>query len=175
MTRRKVEAGATGGGRDPIASFMLEHDVVLRHIARMNRACATLEGRPRETTARAQVHQAIEFLSHEIGIHNRREEEALFSVLDRYVEGPTVAMRAEHRLMKKQFSRVLRSYAALDGDAPVEDAVATLIADCRALAQTMVNHIHKENQILFPLVRKFLTKDALREVARRIAAPEDHA
>jgi iron-sulfur cluster repair protein YtfE (RIC family) len=35
----------------------------------------------------------------------------------------------------------------------------------------MVNHIHKENHILFPLVQKFLTKDALREIARRMTAP----
>jgi hemerythrin-like domain-containing protein len=34
--------------------------------------------------------------------------------------------------------------------------------------QIFVNHIHKENHILFPLVQKFLTKDALREVARRM-------
>ena len=38
----------------------------------------------------------------------------------------------------------------------------------RGMVQLFVNHIHKENHILFPLVQKFLTKDALREVARRM-------
>jgi hemerythrin-like domain-containing protein len=38
----------------------------------------------------------------------------------------------------------------------------------RRVIQIFVNHIHKENHILFPLVQKFLTKDALREVARRL-------
>jgi hemerythrin-like domain-containing protein len=36
------------------------------------------------------------------------------------------------------------------------------------MVQLLVNHIHKENYILFPLVQKFLTRDALREVARRM-------
>jgi len=30
----------------------------------------------------------------------------------------------------------------------------------------MVNHIHKENEILFPLVKRFFTKEELRKVAR---------
>jgi hemerythrin-like domain-containing protein len=37
-----------------------------------------------------------------------------------------------------------------------------------AIVQLMVNHIHKENQILFPLVKRFLTKEELREVAQRM-------
>ena len=47
-------------------------------------------------------------------------------------------------------------------------AAETLVAISTAVVQLFVNHIHKENHILFPLVQKFLTKDALREVARRM-------
>ena len=47
-----------------------------------------------------------------------------------------------------------------------------LAAVARGIVQIMVNHIHKENHILFPLVQKFLTKDALREIARRLTSPQ---
>jgi hemerythrin-like domain-containing protein len=177
VTRRAPEEDSIhpGGRTDPIARFMLEHDDVLRHISRMNRACKALEAHPDDTTAREQVNEAIEFLAEEIGDHNRREEEALFSVLDRYVDGPTTIMKAEHRLLRKQFTQVRRAYRKFAGSGtggPHTLHTVELVKSCRALAHTMVNHVHKENQILFPLVRKFMTKDALREVARRIASPE---
>jgi len=36
------------------------------------------------------------------------------------------------------------------------------------VVQIFVNHIHKENYILFPLVQEFLSKYELREVARKM-------
>lgn len=158
---------------DPIARFMLEHDDVLRHLSRLHRACSVLERRPDDVTARGHVDETVAFLGEEIGEHNRREEEALFSVLDRYVEGPTRLMRAEHRALRKQFAQLRRSCRQFVAMSIPRSNATELSRTARVLTQMMVNHIHKENQILFPLVRKFLTKDALREIAARISTQSE--
>ena len=49
-----------------------------------------------------------------------------------------------------------------------ETARVELAEAAEAIVQLMVNHIHKENQILFPLVKRFLTKEELRKVAQKM-------
>jgi hemerythrin-like domain-containing protein len=77
-------------------------------------------------------------------------------------------MRAEHLILAREFRRLRRAAAALRKDGQKRAHIEDFLAVARIVIQIFVNHIHKENHILFPLVRKFLTKDALREVARRM-------
>ena len=103
-----------------------------------------------------------------MSVHNKSEEEALFPVLERYVEGPTKLMREDHKFLKKEFVRLRRAVTKLDKEKNSRAAALALETTAKTIVQRFVNHIHKENHILFPLVQKFLTKDALREVARRM-------
>ena len=129
---------------DPIARFMQEHNEALVQLSSLNKA----------TTAIAEA--------------GFTREEALFPVLERYVEGPTGLMREDHRVLRKEFRRLRRAVNRLGTHRDDRAAARDLAAVSRVIVQIFVNHIHKENHILFPLVQKFLTKDALREVARRM-------
>jgi hypothetical protein len=153
---------------DPIAQLMQEHDLALSQLASLSSATRSLA---REGFSKAQyrkVLRALAFIDEEISVHNKSEEEALFPVLERYVEGPTRLMRKDHREMKVKFTQLRRAVARI-GKRPNDQAAADgLFAISKTIIQMFVNHIHKENHILFPLVQKFLTKDALREVARRM-------
>ncbi len=117
-----------------------------------------------------RLRDAVAFVENEVGIHNRQEEEALFPVLERYVEGPTELMREEHRALKKEFVRLRRAFRRLEQHHQSRAAAEGVAVVAKGIVQIMVNHIHKENHILFPLVQKFLTRDALREIARRLTA-----
>lgn len=153
---------------DPIARFMQEHDETLMYLAALNRATKALVEHGYTDDAIRKVRTAIGFLAAEVEIHNGHEEEALFPVLERYVEGPTQVMRDEHRVLKRELRKletaVRRVTAARHGEA----ALRILRTRAQTVIQQFVNHIHKENNILFPLVQKFLTRDALREIARRL-------
>ena len=153
---------------DPIARFMQEHDATLLQLATMNRATRMLaeHGWSEETFRR--VTGSVRFLEEEIGTHNSREEEALFPVLEKYVEGPTAMMRAEHRELRKELRKLLSSSKTVARGGHSRRNLKQLQQRSQVVVQLLVNHIHKENNILFPLVQKFLTKDALREVARRM-------
>ncbi len=158
-----------GGTRvDPIARFMQEHDHALEQLASLSKATRTIEEEGLTPDAQRRIEKAMAFINEEVTVHNRSEEEALFPVLERYVEGPTQNMREDHRVLEREFARLRKAERALRTDAKRAREFAEL---SRNVIQIFVNHIHKENNILFPLVQKFLTKDALREVARHMAAP----
>jgi hemerythrin-like domain-containing protein len=153
---------------DPIAQFMQEHSIALLQLSVLNRSTRSLVEHGFSREAFARTVSALAFLQEEVGHHNRREEEALFPVLDRYVEGPTAVMRQEHRVLKRELRRLKREVQAVSQKRTSKRAIKKLGEQAQVVVQQFVNHIHKENNILFPLVQKFLTQDALREIARRM-------
>jgi hemerythrin-like domain-containing protein len=150
---------------------MQEHDEALVHLSTLARTSAVVADGTHDEHTLDLLKGAVTFVQNEIEHHNLREEEALFPVLDRYVEGPTSVMRAEHRVIRTKFKALNRAYRAYMKSRNSRTSARELAVASRAVVQIMVNHIHKENHILFPLVQKFLTKDALREIARRLTAP----
>jgi len=153
---------------DPIAQFMKEHDEALVQLSSLNKNSRAIAENGFTEDAFHRLLRAVEFVEEEVGIHNSREEEALFPVLERYVEGPTRLMREDHKVLAKEFRRLRRAVDRVTGNKSSKAAARELAGVSQRIVQRMVNHIHKENHILFPLVQKFLTKDALREVARRM-------
>jgi hemerythrin-like domain-containing protein len=156
------------GHIDPIAQFMQEHDEALVQLSSLNKASSSIAENGFTEDAYYRLVRAVEFIEEEVGVHNKREEEALFPVLERYVEGPTRLMRNDHKVLAIEFRRLRRAVDRVSKNRRSKAAARDLASVSRSIVQRMVNHIHKENHILFPLVQKFLTKDALREVARRM-------
>lgn len=153
---------------DPIAQFMQEHDEALVQLASLNKYSRQIEENGFSAEAYRRILSAVAFIEEEVSVHNKSEEEALFPVLERYVEGPTRLMRQDHKELKKEFRRLRRAVNKLGKSRKSKQAAEDLAGISKGIVQLFVNHIHKENHILFPLVQKFLTKDALREVARRM-------
>jgi hemerythrin-like domain-containing protein len=153
---------------DPIAQFMQEHDEALQHLATLRRATEELATRGFSEEAFRRTLIAVEFIEDEVSVHNRSEEEALFPVLERYVGGPTQLMREEHKILRREFVRLRRAVDRVAKNRTSKKASVDLAAVSQGIVHIFVNHIHKENHILFPLVQRFLTRDALREVARRM-------
>ncbi|HCV43403.1 MAG TPA: hypothetical protein DGH68_07950 [Bacteroidetes bacterium] len=153
---------------DPIAQFMQEHDEMLLQLSSLTKASRSLAQHGFSVDAFNKVNLALHFIEDEVSVHNKREEEALFPVLERYVEGPTRLMREDHRNLKKEYIGLRRVVRKLEKKKDDEDLIRELEVAAKSIVHGFVNHIHKENHILFPLVQKFMTKDALREVARRM-------
>jgi hypothetical protein len=153
---------------DPIAQLMQEHDQALVQLSSLNKSTRAIAEHGFSQDAYRRVLSALEFIEEEVSVHNKSEEQALFPVLERYVEGPTKIMREDHKEMKKEFKRLRRAVEKIAKNRTSKEASAELASIAKVIVQRFVNHIHKENHILFPLVQKFLTKDALREVARRM-------
>jgi iron-sulfur cluster repair protein YtfE (RIC family) len=147
---------------------MQEHDEALVQLKLLNRAVRSLTVEGYTNSIHRRVLAALRFIEEEVRIHNAKEEEALFPVLERYVEGPTKIMRSDHRKLHRGFLQLSRAVDGVNANRDSFKAIRRLDTIARDVIQQFVNHIHKENHILFPMVQQFLTKDELREIARKL-------
>ena len=153
---------------DPIAQLMQEHNNALLQLKLLNKAVQSFSLDGYSSRQYNRITAALRFIQEEVSVHNYKEEAALFPVLERYVEGPTRIMRADHRKLKKGFVRLKEAVKEVRARRDSFSSIKKLSTVTRDVVHLFVNHIHKENYILFPLVQKFLGKDELREIARKM-------
>jgi hemerythrin-like domain-containing protein len=153
---------------DPIAQLMQEHNDALIQLKLLNKATKAFSQDGYSTKYFRQITSALKFIEEEVSVHNYKEEEALFPVLERYIDGPTRIMRSDHKKLRKGFHQLSDAIKAVQKNKDSFSAIKRLRAIANTVVQMFVNHIHKENYVLFPLVQKLLTKEELREIARKM-------
>ena len=153
---------------DPIAQLMQEHDDTLHQLQMLNKASKGLLENGYSAEQFKQVVASLKFMSEEVNHHNHTEEQALFPILERYIEGPTRIMRNDHKELYKNFVKLRTAVAKVKANKRDPEALKELAMIGKNVVQIFVNHIHKENYILFPLIQEFLSKHELREVARKM-------
>ncbi len=153
---------------DPIAQLLQEHNDALIQLKNLNRAVKAFSQDGFSAKQFRAIKAALRFIEEEVSVHNLKEEKALFPVLERYVEGPTKLMKQDHRRLKKGFYRLSKAINAVNVSRDSFSAIRKLRDVANEVVQSFVNHIHKENYILFPLVQRFLSRDELREIARKM-------
>ena len=153
---------------DPIAQLMQEHNEALVQLKLLNKAVNAFRQDGFSGNHFRQIRAALRFIEKEVSVHNHKEEKALFPVLERYVEGPTRIMRNDHIQLRRGFVQLSGAIREVERNRDSFSAIQKLSAIAHDVVQRFVNHIHKENYILFPLVQKFLSKDELREIAKKM-------
>ena len=156
------------GAADPIAQLMQEHNEALVQLKRLNKAVEAFTEQGYTAKYFNQIQGALKFIKEEVSVHNHKEETALFPVLERYVVGPTRIMRDDHKKLNKGFLQLRTAVQEVGKKRDSFSAIKRLSTISKQVVQLFVNHIHKENYILFPLVQQFLGKEELREIARRM-------
>lgn len=151
---------------DPIAELMHEHDEALVQLKLLNKAVTAISRDGYSSAHMRHIATALRYINKEVNDHNHREEEALFPVLERYVEGPTRILRNDHKELRKGFAQLSECVRNLERNRDSFSRIKRLAAISKRIIQLFVNHIHKENYILFPLVQRFLTTEELREIAK---------
>jgi hemerythrin-like domain-containing protein len=148
---------------DPIDALYDEHEAALRELERL-RTSATGLGRP---DAVGEMEGALRFLETEIRAHNQWEEDYLFPKMELYLgpHGPCTVMRAEHRQLWEFYDHVGPLLEAVKRGTASVDESAQLSRVALSIVDLLVQHIAKENQILFPMAKQLLGPadlDALR-------------
>lgn len=154
--------------RDPIAELMQEHNEALGYLKLLNKSTRALQANGYSAVVYRNILSALRYIEQEVTQHNRKEEEALFPILERYVDGPTRVMRSDHKKLRAGFVKLRGCVDRVHKNRDSFAAIKSLGIVSKDVVQLFVNHIHKENHILFPLVQQFLGKDELREVARKM-------
>lgn len=139
---------------DPIEALYAEHEAALRQLERLRVAALRLE----EPGALAELEGALRFLETEIRAHNQWEEDHLFPKLELFTgpHGPCMVMRSEHRQLWDLYDQVGPVLAAVKEGRASEAERAQLSRVAAAIVDLLVQHIAKENQILFPMAQQML-------------------
>jgi len=145
---------------NPTTVLSSEHriiEIVLTCLERMADEAAENGQVNREPAA-----QAIDFIRNFADrCHHGKEEDHLFTTLNAKgmprEGGPVGVMLHEHEQGRAAVKQMAESLdAASDGDGA---AVATFVDAARGYVLLLRNHIHKEDNILFPMADRFLSSD----------------
>ncbi|MFA6467534.1 MAG: hemerythrin domain-containing protein [Bacteroidota bacterium] len=154
--------------RDPIALLMKEHEDALTKLQLLKKSAGEIKKKGYSEKSFKSLLKAVEYVDEEVRVHNKHEEEALFPIVDRYVDGPTTSLRDDHIKMGKIYKKLSYSIKSLKENPDDKTARMELVESAEAIVQLMVNHIHKENNILFPMVQRFVSKEEMREIAKKL-------
>lgn len=148
----------TNDRNDPINALYTEHDHALHHLQMLGRSGRVMAASGVAPEPLAEFRTAVKFLDTEIRAHNQWEEDHLFPILELYMGpgGPCSVMRAEHRTLWDTYGALrilLKKVEEGSADSAALEHLA-LVAD--AIVDLLGNHIHKENEILFPMARRLL-------------------
>ncbi len=154
--------------RDPIALLMKEHEEALIKLHRLKKDAQELKKKGYSEKIFKSLLKAAEYVDEEVRVHNKHEEDALFPIVERYVDGPTSVLREDHAKMSKIYKKLNYSIKALKENHDDKTSRQELCESAEEIVQLMVNHIHKENQILFPMIQRFCTKEEIREIAKKL-------
>jgi len=115
-----------------------------------------------------------DFLSRDLALHIRKEEEALFPALEQFLpreEGPLAVMFHEHGEITGENQALREGVAGLDQHASSAGQAATQIREHgRSLIQELRSHLFKEERVLFPFAEARLGEKKDREIVEKFEA-----
>ena len=154
---------------DPISVLMDEHQQFLRELERFATEMHRLSTLPRIPPLEVRkIVQFGQFLARDVdGWHGRKEEEALFPALGRYLPadaGPIGVMLSEHELVREQQHSIERGALQLESDPEAVEALRHVGAAEQTTRALLADHIDKEDHVLFPMARSLLSPQELSEV-----------
>lgn len=145
-----------------ITRLVEEHEMILNVLASLEHSV----GRP------ADLWPYVEFFSSYVDAHHHEKEEAiLFEAMSQhgfsFEGGPLACMMHEHDA-GRELVQALRAAASKETWSAAFRAHAH--ETMRAFAELLRLHIHKENQVLYPMAIKHLPAETMLEVDRRCTA-----
>ncbi len=158
---------------DPIAQLIKEHEQALQKLQLLNRTTDEFIEDGFSEERFEKILWAARYIKEEVSVHNLSEEKLLFPALERHVEGPTKSLRADHKELEEAHGEFEDSIRRVRENPYDRTAITDLVSSGKSVVRIFVNHIHKENDILFPIARKVLSKEELRSIARRITHTVD--
>ncbi len=157
----------TGDSNDPIDQLYAEHDHAVEQLNLLARSARTLRESGVSPGALAELHTAVRFLDREVREHNEWEENHLFPLLELYTGpgGPCAVMRAEHRQIWDIYHAIGLLLEKTDAGTADTATVEHLAHLADSIVDLLGNHIHKENEILFPMARRMLSPADVKKLA----------
>ncbi len=175
---------------NPIEHLLSEHRDIMSQVADLRQAISDLSAR-----GEAALPGALPVFRHigrmmetQLALHARKEDETLFPALEAIIgseDGPTAAMRREHKSIHSQGELLRRTlYELNEVEHPLIVAGAekmrsltagggtadSLLANAQEIIELLDMHFLKEEQILFPMAQNILDGAQMEEIGKQMEA-----
>ena len=162
----------------PLDILKREHDRVLENLGLLRGAslCLKLSNLTPQSVIREKgiehLSKVLDFFDKDVGLHFRREEEALFPVLEKHIgaeKSPTRLLLGEHNEVWRWYNRLKEKLVELQADGSGSpEAVPAEVQDISShIEQLLRGHIKKENESLLPLAKSLLSEKELEEISSK--------
>ncbi len=169
------------GADSPLAVLEREHVRALEVLGLLRGASLCL--RLGELSPESPVHdrgmehlgKVLEFFEKDLKLHFQREEEVLFSVLEKYVgteKSPTRLLLEEHNQVWRYYDQLKERLVELQGKAgePSEAYIQKVQGLIHDLGKFLQEHIRKEDESLFPLAKSLVPQKELEGMPEKLRA-----
>lgn len=157
---------------DLIEELQAEHREALRRLDGLEATLAAFSDGPAEVAAETVQAFAVgwEWFAVDLNLHFRKEEEALFPAAAGTMPleaGPIAQMKAEHREFEELREQVVGALETVrHGCCGKHEATGRLRRSAEQLCALLREHIWKEDNILFPMMRNMMGEAALGRAAK---------
>ncbi|MEE8437824.1 MAG: hemerythrin domain-containing protein, partial [Candidatus Neomarinimicrobiota bacterium] len=142
-----------------IYTMVIEHQLILEILSSLGQARKELKTIT-EKDMDAERAKTILTLAHKVigaETHHLREEQALFPKMREFgISGPANVMEMEHKAIRDYKRKLLKSAQEYE-NTPFKDYQSHLDFFIGGLTQMLADHIHKENDILYPMALNTLS------------------
>lgn len=150
----------------PTEILSADHKRVLESLKVMEQAIRDLKSPDIKKT----LSDLKDFLKNEIEIHFRKEEEALFPEIEKFIPregGPVGMMLMEHEDLNRYKDSLIKGIDLFLGDENSAKAPALIKENGTSYINLLREHIYKEDNMLFMMADMHLEDDQIKEVMRK--------
>ncbi len=150
---------------DPVEILKNEHAELLQQLRIMSNAANSIKISGFSVEAFEQIVRVIRFIDKDIRLHTESEENNLFPKLEKYISGPPMIMRNEHRELWRVISLIKQLIKNMEDGNIHGRTVEEMVQTTKYIVEFLTAHIEKENTILFPMAARLLTTDEYQQCA----------
>jgi hemerythrin-like domain-containing protein len=150
----------------PTEILSADHKKVLENLKVMEQAIRDIKSPDIKKT----LSDLKDFLKNEIEIHFRKEEEALFPEIEKFIPregGPVGVMLMEHEDLNRYKDGLIKGIDLFLGDENSAEALSLIKENGTSYINLLREHIYKEDNMLFMMADMHLEDDQIKEIMRK--------
>jgi hemerythrin-like domain-containing protein len=148
-----------GTSSDPLEILQKEHEQGLLYVQRLKDAADDIRTHGFSSAAFTRMGEAIRFIDTEMRRHAEKEEQFLLPLLEGHVPDSPQEIRREHRALWTAFRELRRHIQDIEDGRLRGTAITDLVQSACLVVEILGDHIAKENEALFPMVKRLLNAE----------------
>jgi hemerythrin-like domain-containing protein len=158
----------TLSSQDPLEILRQEHCRGLEELDKITVAIDSIHQNGFSAGAFEQIALSVRYLGSEMRKHYEKEERHLFPLLDKHLFESPNEIRYERREMWQSFNELINTIRDVEDGRFHGSAIRDLLQCAQQVVEHFRTHIHRENDIILPMVKRLLTSDEYVQFGKEI-------